>query len=307
MTHRVLDLFSGMGGLSLGFAKVGFKVVGVDISRHAVRTYTHNSVGKAHRMDLSRSLFPENGFSVVIGGPPCRPWSSVNLRRRGRSHPDSLLLTRFFANVARIRPAVFLMENVPPLKKDPIFLRGLDGMRRLGYSVAWEVVRYSDFGAATSRRRLIVVGLRVDSVSDENAGTFFERLGEFRESPMTVEDALRQLSENDPDHVWPKLRTIHRYSRYYETGKFGWYRLERDRPAPSFGNVTKTYILHPDSRPGGEARVISVKEAMLIMGFPPDFSFPKGIPMGSRYQMVADAVSPKFSLAAAKVIREMLR
>ena len=49
------------------------------------------------------------------------------------------------------------------------------------------------------------------------------------------------------DHDYPNFRTIEKYRKYYETGKYGWYKLEWEKPAPSFGNVTKTYILHPSS------------------------------------------------------------
>jgi DNA (cytosine-5)-methyltransferase 1 len=70
-----------------------------------------------------------------------------------------------------------------------------------------------------------------------------------------------------PDHVWPNLKTIDKYAENYRTNKFGWYVLNWSEPAPSFGNVMKTYILHPDSLNGKPSRVISVREALLVMGF----------------------------------------
>ena len=301
---KVLDLFSGAGGLSLGFREAGFEVTGVDISPDAVKTYRYNKIGKAIRLDLSRRAV--NGdYDVIMGGPPCRPWSSINVRKRGERHPDHMLLSRFFLHVKRNKPHVFLLENVIPLKRDELFTKEINSVREMGYSVQFSTVTYSDFGAATRRKRLITFGIR-----DGDAGVFFAELEHRVTKPSTVRDALNLLYGSslldDPDHVWPKLRTIERYREYYRTGKFGWYVLKWDEPAPSFGNIMKTYILHPDSFDGGETRVISIKEALLIMGFDMTFSFPKGLAMGKRYQMVADAVSPRFSRVAAEIIRSLL-
>jgi len=130
-----------------------------------------------------------------------------------------------------------------------------------------------------------------------------------REKPSTVRDVMWQLRDQEmgtvPDHVWPQLNTIEKYLRYYETGKYGWYVLDWDSPAPSFGNIMKTYILHPDASNGGPKRVISVREALLIMGFGMDFRFPQEAGTGIRYQMIADSVSPVFSLKIAKTLAEV--
>ena len=82
---------------------------------------------------------------------------------------------------------------------------------------------------------------------------------------------------------------------------FGWLILNWDKPAPSFSNVAKAYVLHPDMN-----RVISVREALLIMGFPEEFRFPPRLGLRTRYQMIADAVSPVFSYALAQAIKSYL-
>jgi DNA (cytosine-5)-methyltransferase 1 len=103
------------------------------------------------------------------------------------------------------------------------------------------------------------------------------------------------------------LNTIEKYRERYRTGQYGWRRLDYDSPAPSFGNVTKTYVLHPEAGESGfDERILSVRELLCIMGFPKEFHFPEGIPLPRRYQMVADVVSPVFSEACAHVTREML-
>jgi site-specific DNA-cytosine methylase len=71
--------------------------------------------------------------------------------------------------------------------------------------------------------------------------------------------------------------------------------------------VTKTYIVHPQGFKGKSTRVISVREAMSIMGFDLDFKFPENTAIRERYQMTVDSVSPVFSYVAALVMKDMLK
>jgi len=308
----VLDLFCGMGGLALGFARNGFAVTGYDIHPRVAEIFEMNRIGRARVADLSKDpISPEDrNVPLVIGGPPCRPWSKLNLRRRGTRHPDYNLLRSFAGIVESIRPEAFLMENVPLLSRDPALKDCLQTLVDT-YEMEHSIVCYADYGAATARRRLILAGFRRNR-SSGRARQFFERLKDFRRPPRSVRSALEDLaginSESDPDHVWFNFQTIDRYQEKYRSGKYGWYQLCPDRPAPSFGNIGKTYILHPfaGNGHGVPLRVLSVREAMTIMGFPRDFRFPPGMSKTLRYQMVADAVSPVFAAVCARVMRELL-
>ncbi len=334
---KVLDLFCGAGGLASGFAKAGFEVNGVDINPYVVEIFSLNNIGNVQIADLSKdqpeiedrpvpedtnqitkvrgqgehiSLPPQDlstisqEFDLIIGGPPCKPWSSVNLTRREDKHPDFFLIPRFFDYVKHYKPPMFLLENVPPAKK--IVTAYLEDLEDLGYSVDLQLVRYSDYGASIARHRIIAIGIQGGEAAD-----FFQGLLAYRTGAKTVKDAIGYLSSRQKgeiqDHDYPNFQTIEKYRKYYETGKYGWYKLEWEKPAPSFGNVTKTYILHPSSwNNGTPPRVISVKEALLLMGFDREFHFPQGMGMGIRYQMVTDAVSPVFAYAAACAVKEIL-
>jgi DNA (cytosine-5)-methyltransferase 1 len=307
---RVLDLFAGTGGLATGFRSAGFCVAGVDIEPATRQIFEMNNLGEAITADLMKENVSRSfeGTPVVVGGPPCRPWSSLNITRRGSNHPDSKLLDVFFQYVFEVQPEFFLMENVPLLRNDERYRCGIEDVSKNGYSVDCRVIRYSDFGAPIARRRLFTFGARHSS---HGAIEFFLRLEASRTMPQTVGEAiawLRQVPRGHyPDHIWPQLNTISNYEKYYINGKYGWYRLGYESPSPSFGNIMKTYILHPEAGQNGfPLRVISVREAMCIMGFDREFRLPENLAMSKKYQMVADAVSPVVAKVCARIIAEML-
>jgi DNA (cytosine-5)-methyltransferase 1 len=300
---KVLDLCAGAGGLARGFEEAGFDVTGVDISQNAIDTFRLNNKGSCIKANLLKELI-ETDSPIIVGGPSCRPWAAVNLTRRGKKHKDYKLLSRFFKHIEHNQPQIFILENVPSIAKETTLWRNIKRLKKQGYSILSQTVTYGDYGAPTKRHRFIAFGIK-----GKEAGLFFKNLSKYERPPTQIKDVIWDLRDKANgevrDHVWPNLRTINKYKHYYETGKFGWYILEWAKPAPSFGNVMKTYILHPDSFNGNTTRVISIREALMIMGFDKNFHFPEKLGLGARYQMVADSVSPVFSHAAALATKEM--
>jgi DNA (cytosine-5)-methyltransferase 1 len=299
---KVLDLFCGIGGLSTGFRNQGYSVTSVDVNPAVSEVFEWNKAGEVVTADLSATVM-NGGYDLIIGGPPCKPWSSMNVVRRDTLHNDFELLDRFFLHVKKNRPKMYLLENVPPARKTAEELAST--LNSVGYRFSSEIVRYSDFGAPTSRQRMILFGTRVGLPTK-----FFDELKSRYQPASTVRDAIEYLNKAEegsvPDHVFPKLQTIAKYRKYYQTGKYGWHILEWDQPAPSFGNVVKTYTMHPSGWTRNPPRVISVKESLLLMGFPRSFGFPPGMGLTPRYQMVVDAVSPVFSSVASTAIDHLL-
>jgi len=301
---NVLDLFCGAGGFSSGFNNQGFSVTGVDINPRAEEIFSINNIGKFVNADLLTDNI-DGKFKIVLGGPPCRPFSAVNIKKRGENHPNYPLVARYFDHIHNLKPDLFFMENVPPVRSYSIFLDSIEKIRTEGYYVEYFVIHYADFGTSTKRRRLIVFGGKDDNLVKMIVQKFNER----KKAAKTVGEAIKKYENISfgeyPDHVWPIFKTIDKYADKYESGKFGWYKLDYSQPAPSFGNITKTYILHPAFGNNGiPARVISVREAMEIMGFKAEFQFPEGMGMGMRYQMVVDVVSPVISEIIAEVVKE---
>jgi DNA (cytosine-5)-methyltransferase 1 len=302
---KVLDLCCGMGGLSYGFTENGFEVTGLDISNDAGLTYSYNKIGMFLKKDLTKTRI-KGYYEVITGGPPCEPWSCLNLTRRKQKHPNYGCISSFFGKVRIKKPIVFVMENVPAIRKDLLFVSNLDYIKR-EYDATIRIVKYSDYGAAFARKRLFLVGVKKEKkiMSSE----IFEHIE--KENAKTVKDAIGDLrhKKQDPtvDHVWPTVRTIYKYVKYYKSGKYGWYILNWNKPSPSFGNITKTYILHPDSLiEDNGGRPISVRETLRIVGFPDNYKFPDGLGIRTKYEMIADAVSPVFSLKLAEAIKKLI-
>jgi len=165
---RVLDLYCGMGGLSLGLALAldGAEVLGLDVDRWAVETYNLNlsRLGCKAAVQDVLEWEPEGGFDLMVGGSPCQPFSLANTLRRGEEHPLFPTFPRFFDLVLALRPKAFLLENVKGLTMRP-FRRYLDAqLARVSgdYRVQMAVLDASRYGVPQRRERLFAVGIRRD-------------------------------------------------------------------------------------------------------------------------------------------------
>lgn len=176
-THErptVLDLFCGAGGMSLGFANVGYDVIaGVDYDDDAVETYRENFDHEAYQYDLS-SVEPEqfsretgidpSDVNVVVGGPPCQGFSRANLERSD-DDPRNNLVFRFARYVDFYQPRVFVMENVTGIESidDGETVQLLrDGFAECGYDVQYTTLNAADYGVPQKRKRVFFIGVRDD-------------------------------------------------------------------------------------------------------------------------------------------------
>lgn len=166
-----VELFSGAGGLSLGFEKAGFKnVFSVEYDGKIVNTYKknfpENNLLIADVKDISDSLIKrlvrDVDVDVVIGGPPCQGFSLAG--KNGRTFIEdnrNYLFKEFVRFVSVIRPRTFVMENVARMashNKGNTIEEVRKAFRELGYEVQCKVLQASDYKVPQKRRRVFVVG-----------------------------------------------------------------------------------------------------------------------------------------------------
>lgn len=166
----MIDLFAGVGGLSLGFERVGFKVIlANEYDPLIAEAYVKNRncpnmiVEDIRNLPVKEIFGPYKGkVTVVVGGPPCQGYSQKGQRRT--IHDERNFLFRYFVDVVReVEPLYFVMENVPNLLTNErgYFKRELISLfEEVGYTVNADVLCASDYGIPQDRRRAFVIGKR---------------------------------------------------------------------------------------------------------------------------------------------------
>lgn len=168
MKPTVIDLFAGVGGLSLGFEMEGFDILLANEFDQSIATaYKENHkstnvvVGDITSLDLSK-VFGEyvNKIDVVIGGPPCQGFSQKG-KRKTINDERNFLFKHYVEVVKFVKPKYFVMENVPNLltAEKGFFLNEIKGLfKGYGYSIRYGVLNAADYGVPQNRRRAIIIG-----------------------------------------------------------------------------------------------------------------------------------------------------
>ncbi len=163
---KMIDLFCGAGGLSLGFSQEGFITsFANDIQDCCVDTYAHNhpETPRDHIVlgdikDVVKNLeelLRGRSVDIVIGGPPCQGFSMAN-RQRLIDDPRNYLYKSYLEVVEKVHPGFFVMENVKGMLS--VAEQVKEYFRNIGYSVECHVLNAKDFGVPQNRERLIYIG-----------------------------------------------------------------------------------------------------------------------------------------------------
>jgi DNA (cytosine-5)-methyltransferase 1 len=156
---RVLDLFAGCGGLSLGFEASGFKTIGYEMNKAACETYNKNLLGVCTEIKLDMSFeYPD--ADIVIGGPPCQPFSVWGYQKGATDSRDGFPV--FVDAIKKLNPSIFLFENVRGLlyANKKYFEAVIEELKKLGYYIEYKLLNAVDYGVPQNRERLFVVGHR---------------------------------------------------------------------------------------------------------------------------------------------------
>lgn len=208
--YDVVSLFSGCGGLDLGFVWEGYNVVWAnDNLSDAVQTYREN-VGDHILLDDIKDIDLDSipKCEVIIGGPPCQAFSLVG--KRDPKDPRGNLVWDFLEIIERKRPRIFIMENVTGLKAAhdskgvQVLPELLKEFEDLGYSVNHIILNAADYGVPQRRRRLFIIGnLEGGQISPPEPTHTHDltqcHLLRQKEPWVTCRDALDDLSSPDID------------------------------------------------------------------------------------------------------------
>ena len=302
-TFSIVSLFSGCGGMDLGFiggfdflgkhfSLNGFHIVWAnEINPAACKTYRSNFNHPIIEGDIKEHIDSLPAYAdVVMGGFPCQD-ISINGKMAGVNGARSGLYIYICEAVRRIHPKVFVAENVGSLllKQNEYSLRKiLSDFNALGYHVNYHLYHAEQYGVPQTRERVIFVGTRTDVPR-------FTAPMPSTSKPITAREALKDLENLPKDKS-----TAHIWSMANASREQGNRRLVADRPgytirAECHGNIQFHYNL---------PRRISMREAARIQSFPDNFTFACGLRETER--QIGNAVPPVLAWHIAQAVKHVL-
>lgn len=303
---KVVSLFSGAGGLDLGFIKAGHEILWAnDLYKDAVDTYKKNIGDHIVCEDICHVEAKDiPDCDIVIGGFPCQGFSVANTKR----HEDderNVLYKQLIRVISSKKPKFFLAENVKgilSIGKGQVFNMILDDFRSIGYKVKYKVLNAADYGVPQTRMRVIIVGVRndIDFEYQYPEPTNCKNGSNSLPKWISVTEALQDIPDPDVKNDLPN----HEYSKYKLAfnGYIGHRPLDPDLPAPTVtarGDDKGGVVILP--HPSAERRM-SCRELAAIQSFPLDYEFQGN--RSSVYRQIGNAVPVQLAYEVAKQFNE---
>lgn len=294
----VLDLFAGCGGLSLGFEAVGYKTIGFEMNEAAAETYRKNLNGDCHAIKLDLSFdYPK--ASIVIGGPPCQPFSVGGHQKGMEDARDGFPV--FIDAVRKLQPKVFLFENVRGLLYSNrwYFDLVIQELMKLGYMIDYKLLNAVYFGVPQNRERLFVIGHR--------SNFSFPKL---EPQKVTVGDAIGDLMHTTPPESKFFTASMDKYVAKYEKASscINPRDLYADRPARTLtcrNLAGATGDMQRVKLQDGRRRRILIREAARLQSFPDWFEFTGN--ETSQFNQIGNAVPPLLAYQIAQAVKKCYR
>ena len=327
---KVISLFSGAGGLDLGFEKAGFEIaMANEYDKTIWATYEKNHKApliKGDIRNIKESDFPSD-IDGIIGGPPCQSWSEAG-SLRGINDSRGQLFFDYIRILKDKKPKFFLAENVSGMlaNRHSEAVQNILGMfKECGYDVSVTLVNASDYGVPQDRKRVFYIGFRNDlnvkfqfpsptTTSSESKKTLKEAIWDLHGKEIPA------LSKNKTNG---KLEIL---NHEYFIGAYSTIFMSRNRvrswnePAFTVQASGRQCQLHPQAPKmekvglnkcqfveGKENlyRRLTVRECARVQGFPDDFEFIY-TDLDDGYKMVGNAVPVELARIVAEAIREQM-
>lgn len=320
---KIVSLFSGAGGLDLGFHKAGFETIWANEFDSTIwETFEHNFpetfLDKRSIIDVPSSDVPD--CIGIIGGPPCQSWSEAGAGR-GINDKRGQLFFEYIRILKEKEPLFFLAENVSGIllpRHKEAFQSILNEFKSLNYNVSYFLLNANDYGVPQDRKRVIIVGYH------KKIGKTFTPPKEVLPKP-TLKNAIWDLRLAKPakdKNYANDVCDLQCQNHEYMNGGFSTIYMSRNRVrswdepsftiqaggrhAPLHPQAPKMKFIEQNKRifvPGKENlyRRLSVRECARIQTFPDDFLF-KYKNVADGYKMIGNAVPVEFAKQLASVI-----
>lgn len=323
---KIISLFSGCGGLDLGFEQAGFEIVFAnEFDKKIWATYEKNHSCPLNHSDI-RTINVEDipDADGIIGGPPCQSWSTAG-SQKGIEDERGQLFLDYIRILEGKRPKFFLCENVPGIlfKKNQEALKlFISSFENAGYNVTVTKLNACDYGSAQDRERVIFFGVRTDLMLDAN-------LNLQKKPVLTFKDIISDLQHTAVPAL-PKNKTNPECSvlnHEYFIGDFSSMYMSRNRVrgwnecAFTVQASGRQCQLHPQApkmiKEGTDKfvfdenhlnlyRRLTVRECARVQGFPDDFEFVYSN-VDDGYKMIGNAVPVPLANTLALAILEKLQ
>lgn len=308
MIINAVDLFCGVGGLTCGVQKTGINVVaGYDIAKECKFSYEYNNKAKFFHKDIKEimdgeisKLYPENtDIRILMGCAPCQPFSAYSHRyKESETRKQKMdLLDYFGKQVELVQPEIVSMENVPQLRKDPVFEKFISLLKCNNYFVDWKIVYAPEYGVPQKRKRLLLLASKIGEIrlleptrTRENYPTVREAISELRPLKAGETDKedflhrarklsalnIKRIKSSFPGGTWKdwdeKLLPDCYKRKSGESYKSVYGRLEWDEPSST---ITTQFVGYGNGRFGHpeQNRALSLREGAILQTFPKDYRF----------------------------------
>lgn len=327
-----IDLFSGVGGLTQGLRKAGFRTrMAFEIDELASSVYKLNHKRTKVITDDIRNVNTEKvkkqlknqTIHLLAGCPPCQGFSSIRRLNKPKPVDDdrNTLIYEFVRFVKELRPYTFMMENVPGLALDESFECALLEFEKEGYFTDWQVVNVKEYGVPQSRKRLVLVGSRLAPIQIaqpiNKRKTVRQAIG-CLPLPEETDDLLHKVFPVHTSKIMDFIKLIpHNGGSRKDLGKskqlkchqkenvgfndvYGRLRWDDYSTTITGGclNPSKGRFLHPEQN-----RCISAREASILQSFPKNYLFPIHVPRTKLALMIGNALPPDFCKIQALNLR----
>lgn len=294
---KVLDLFSGCGGMALGFEAVGFETIGYDNNKDCCLTYEENLDSRCFNLDLNEIDIVKK-TDVVIGGPPCQPFSVGGLQKGILDSRDGF--PAFLKTIKKIKPKLFVIENVRGLLyKNKWYLdKIINFLFKLNYKIDYQLVNMSEYLVPQNRQRLIIVGYK-------NSFEFPKK----SLKKISAEDVLGNYFDYAPAQSKYLTKSMDSYIRKYEIASkcINPRDLKRNEPSRTLtcrNLAGSTSDMMRIKLKNGKRRKLFVREAARLQTFPDWFNF-RGSEQSQFYQ-IGNSVPPMYSYQLALKVLDCL-